>query len=133
MTFKAVKQGNWFKLENTESVQNWLNQFEQGQTLDVTIDKPKIKRNLSQNALLHAMFQKIAKFDNNNDIARTKWQILIHLGYYNEFEIKGRLEKLPISTSKLEMKEFAELVDKVNHFAWEEYQLDLKPISQRGY
>jgi hypothetical protein len=43
------------------------------------------------------------------------------------------LEKLPISTSKLDKKSFAELVDKVNHFAWEMWQLDLRPISQRGY
>jgi hypothetical protein len=133
MTFKAIKQGNWFKLDNTESVQNWLNQFSQGQTLDVTIDKPKIKRNLSQNALLHKMFSEIDKVMFNNNLDLTKWQVLIHLVYCTVHEVKGQEIKLPASTSKLDMKEFAELVDKVNHFAWEEYQLDLTPISQRGY
>ena len=134
MKFQGVKTSQgWFKLNNVEAVQNFLSNFDVDEPLAFDIDKPKKPRNLSQNAKLHAMFMDIDKVNGNNDPARTKWEVLIELGFYEEFEIKGRLEKLPRSTSKLEKKAFAELIDRVCKWAWEFWQLDLRSIEDRGY
>ena len=133
MKFKAIKTNNgWFKLYNTEAVMQFLSGLKEND-LEIVIDCRKEPRNLSQNALLHVMFSELDKVIGNNDPTMTKWQVLIHVGFYKEFDVNGQIEKYPLPTSKLNKKDFAELVTKVNHFAWEFYQLDLTSINQRGY
>jgi len=134
MIFKAKKTlQDWYSHHSIEAVKMFLADIENDSELIVEISEPKKKRNLSQNALLHALFMEIDKLMHNYDPAKTKWQVLIEVGFYTEFEIKGNLEKLPNSTSKLDTKAFAELVDMVIKFAWNQYQVDLTPISNRGY
>jgi hypothetical protein len=133
MKFTAIKTtNNWFKIDNVEAVQRFLSGINTN-LLIIDIDKPKKKRNLSQNALFHAILSEIDKHIGNNDLELTKYQVKIHIGHYKEVVIKDKIEKYPLPTAKLEKSEFAELITRVLGFAWDFHQLDLTPIEKRGY
>lgn len=133
MKFKAIKAQRNIKIINQVAYRAYLDSLEDGVELMVDIDKPKKPRTTSQNRLIHAMFGEIDKLMHNDNPDLTKWQVLIHLGHYDEFEINGRMEKLPRRTSGLTTKEFGELCDKIIRFGVMEYGVDLTPQSQRGY
>ena len=134
MKFKAtVTEQKQPKINNRVALEAFMSTFEVGDIVDVDICKEKKQRSLSQNRLMWALFEEIDKLMHNDDKDRTKWQVLIHIGHFDEYEIKGRKERLPRTTSKLAKKTFIELIDKIIRFGVVNLGVDLTPIATRGY
>lgn len=132
MKFAITKTpNNWIKFENVEALQRFLEKYDIGKSFVADVSEPKIPRNNAQNALIHAMFMELDRLMHNNDPKKTKWQVLIEVGFYEEIEIKGNLEKLPLSTAGLERKPFADLCDRIIKWAWEFNQWDVRPPKDR--
>lgn len=133
MKFKATKHNNKLSISNKVAFQALLDTFEEGQLLDVTIEKESKPRSLSQNRLLWALFEEIDKIMGNGSKDYTKWLVLCHIGHCDEHLFKGVTQKFPRTTSKLSKAEFTELVEKIIRFGVIELGEDLTPISTRGY
>lgn len=78
-------------------------------------------RSTSQNAYLHAVFNAIAKFNEDVSIERVKHDVMVAIG---ETEYKPNIytgEEVLVRkfTSEMTTLECAELIDKVRHFAEE--------------
>lgn len=133
MKFKAIKAQRNIKIVNQVAYRAYLDSLEDGIELMVDIDKPKKPRTTSQNRYFWACIEEIDKLMFNADKELTKFQVLIHIGHYDEHEICGNMEKLPRRTSGLSTKDFGELMDSIIRFAVIQFSVDLTSIAGRGY
>lgn len=134
MLFKAqVSENKKISIHNKVAFAAYVGSFDVGTILDVEISKEKKRRTPSQNNTIWLMAEKLDKlFMGYNDKNKARWDILLHVGHFDVYEINGEQVKLPRGTSKMSKDDFKDLLESIIRFGITEYQYDLTPIT-RGY
>lgn len=99
----------------------WLEQFEDGKELVITISD---KRSLGKNAALHGWIKTLADETGETFDTMKYWVVITNFGYTIK-EIDGQEYKVPVSTSKLNNKEFGQGLTKTYLWALETFNVSL--------
>lgn len=89
-----------------------------GERYKVTVEKYRHNRSLEQNAMLHALFRRIADFTGNSAAEIKDYCCAEFLGEV-AYEFNGEVKARAISTSELKTDEFSDLIERVEALAIE--------------
>lgn len=104
---------------------NWLAMAQAGKPLSISVAEYKRKRNTDQNALLHVLLSNIADnaWINGKQYSAEVWKESLKRRFIGVEEIAlpdGAIIERGISTTALSVPDFAEFIDKIQHFAVDE-------------
>lgn len=115
-TFKAIKTANGISFRDAKELREFSDPIEIGTELVITISS---KRSLDQNRLFHKLVTMVASEVGESFEATKVWLVCRFFGC-NETEIEGNVYTVPVSTSKLNKREFAEGLTNLIIFAEQE-------------
>lgn len=125
MLLKATKQTfdnkNTVCFSNKQEYLNFISQFKDGEELLIEITS---KRSLSQNRLFYKIIRIIAEHIGETPEAVKTWLLCKFIGC-EETEIEGKIYTVIPSSSKLNKKEFSDLLTHIYIFAAEELHINL--------
>lgn len=126
VVLKATKQnGPTISFSNRKEYLDFLKEIEDGAELVITISR---KRSTNQNALFHKWIGIIADHIGESPEATKMWLVCKFFGC-NEEEIEGKTYTIPISTSKLNKKEFANGMNLIDLWASQELGILLPSLN----
>lgn len=126
----VLREPNQYKLMMAFLESNWATCAQQGKPLSVTVMEYKVKRNLEQNKLLHAVCRDIADsaWVNGRQYDADMWKEYFKRRFIGSEEIPlpgGEFVDRAISTTTLSVPEFADLIDKIQAYAATELGVQL--------
>lgn len=123
-TFKAVKisNGNSISFRNVQEYKEFLKEFPDGAELLITVSS---KRTLDQNKLFHKLVSLCSEEMGISFDEAKVWLVCKFFGC-NEVTIENNTYTIPVSTSKLNKKEFALGLTNLIIFATEELSIQLE-------
>lgn len=124
ISLKAKKIGSTISFYNKSEYTSFLSEIVEGTELIITISR---KRSLNQNALFHKWISIIADYMGESPEAVKVWLVCKFFGC-NDTEIDGKTYTIPVSTSKLNKKEFANGMNLIELWALQELSIKLPSL-----
>ncbi len=122
---RTIRENKPFiKFVNKDEYLNFIKELSEGEELVITIAK---KRSLNQNALFHKWVSILASEIGYDFDTMKVWLVCKFFGCKEE-EIDGKIYSIPVSTSKLNKKEFADGM--TNMYLWASEQGFILPNLQ---
>lgn len=121
ITLKAIKTKDTISFRNKKEYLDFLKEIPEGEEIVISIS---LKRSLAQNKALYGWIKIIANEIGESPEAVKAWLLCKFLGC-EETEIEGKTYTVPLSSSKLNKKEFADLLTQIDIFAAETLNIKL--------
>jgi len=120
-TFKAVKTNNTVSFRNLNEYREFLKEIPDSSELVITISD---KRSLDQNALFHKIISLVAS-EIGEDFSTCKIWLTCKFFGCVEKEIDNTVLTVPVQTSKMNKKDFADSLTSLIIFVTEELRINL--------